>query len=256
MLTLLPIAWRREFADGTVEPVETGMSDATVFRLRGVSGVRYLKIAEGGAAEALRQEIARTAWLGAHRIRVPAIIKTHDDGGAVAMLTHGLDGTRVDESAMPPGMLVAQLGRALAALHALPSAACPFDETLAVRLARAGHAVERDEVDVQEFAPRNRGVTPVALLARLYATTPPEDIVVVHGDASLSNMIVGTDGTVGFLDCGQCGRADRYLDLAVIGAEISEDFGRRWLKPFVTAYGEPRWNVRKAAFYSDLYELF
>ncbi len=77
-----------------------------------------------------------------------------------------------------------------------------------------------------------------------------------HGDAAWNNMIVAPDGTVGFIDCGHAGRADRYLDLAVAAAEVDDHLGPSGIKIFAEAYGERRWNARKAAFYADLYELF
>src|SRR5689334_2850122 len=36
----------------------------------------------------------------------------------------------------------------------------------------------------------------------LQAWQPPEDIVVVHGDATLANLLIDRDGGVGFVDCG------------------------------------------------------
>jgi len=255
ILQKLPDTWRTEFADMAAEPVTSGMSGAEVFRLR-TSPARYLKFAEGGAADPVRQEIARTVWLGKQGVRVPPILRTHDNGDAIAMETQALPGVPAHRCDWPKTQLLLALGRALAVFHALPAADCPFDESLAVRLGRAQQAIARGEVDAKHFATRNRGVTPEAILARVTANPPPEDLVVAHGDASLSNMVVAPDGAIGFIDCGHVGRADRYLDLAVIADEIDEYFGRRAIKIFADAYGGGRWNATKAAFYADLYELF
>jgi aminoglycoside 3'-phosphotransferase II len=255
ILEKIPAAWRAELTGVTAEPVTSGMSGAEVFRLR-TSPARYLKFAEAGAAETVRQEIARTKWLEQQAIRVAPILRTHDDGRRVAMQTQALPGIAADHCNWPTTRLLPPLGRALAALHALPTANCPFDESLAVRLARAQQAVARGEVDAKHFAARNRGITPEAILARLRANLPAEDFVVAHGDASLSNMIVAPDGAIGFIDCGHVGRGDRYLDLAVIADEMADYFGPRSLKIFADAYGTGRWDRRKAAFYADLYELF
>src|SRR5829696_5958879 len=251
----LPAAWQAELAGVAAEPVTSGMSGAEVFRLR-TEPARYLKFAEGGAADPVRQEIARTVWLGKQGVRVPPIVRTHDNDGAVAMETQALPGVPAHRCDWPTTQLLPVLGRALAKLHALPAAECPFDESLAVRLARAQRAIARGEVNAKHFATRNRGVTPEAILARVTANPPLEDLVVAHGDASLSNMVVAPDGAIGFIDCGHAGRADRYLDLAVIADEIDEYFGRRAIKIFADAYGGGRWNATKAAFYADLYELF
>jgi aminoglycoside 3'-phosphotransferase-2 len=216
----------------------------------------FLKFAQGQAAETLRQEIVRTAWLAERGIRVAPVLYSHDPGRAVAMQTQALPGVPADRCDWAKTRLLPALGRALATLHALPVAGCPFDESLAARLAQARRAVGRGEVDATQFEPRNQGVTPKVLLARVAANPPPEDFVVAHGDAAWNNMIVAPDGGVGFVDCGHAGRADRYLDLAVAAAEVVDHFGRDSLKIFADAYGGQRWNAQKAAFYADLYELF
>ena len=172
ILQKLPGAWRAELSGVAAEPITTGMSGAEVFRLR-TEPVGFLKFAEAGAAQALRQEIARTAWLADHGIRVAPILRFHDDGRAVAMQTQALPGVPADRCDWPKTRLLPALGRVLATLHALSAADCPFDEGLAVRLAQARHAVERGEVDPKQFDPRNRGVTPEVLLARVAAYQPP-----------------------------------------------------------------------------------
>ena len=255
ILQKLPAAWRAELAGVAAEPVTGGMSGAEVFRLQ-TKPVSFLKFATGDEAETVRQEIARTVWLAQHGIHVVPILRSRDHADAVVMQTQALPGVPAYRCDWPKTRLLPVLARALAGLHALPAADCPFDESLPVRLARARQAVARGEVDPSQFASRNRGLTPQAILARVIASPPQEDFVLAHGDASLSNMIIALDGAVGFIDCGHAGRADRYLDLAVIAAEIAEYFGRRAIKTFADAYGEGRWNARKAAFYADLYELF
>jgi aminoglycoside 3'-phosphotransferase-2 len=255
ILHKLPDTWRTELASVAAEPITTGMGGAKVLRLR-TEPLSFLKFAEKDTAAALRQERARTSWLADHGIRVAPVLRFHDDGRNVAMQTEALPGVPADRSDWSKMRLLAALGRALATLHALPAAECPFDESLAVRLAQARRAVERDEVDAEQFDTRNRGATPEVVLARVVANPPLEDFVVAHGDAAWNNMIVAPDGAVGFVDCGHAGRADRYLDLAMAAAEIKDHFGADAVKIFADAYGERRWDAQKAAFYCDLYELF
>src|SRR5262249_26374884 len=121
---------------------------------------------------------------------------------------------------------------------------------------RAQEAISRGEIEPRHFASRNRNVTPSRLLSRLLIAPPPEDLVVAHGDLTLSNMVVGPERTVGFLDCGFVGRADRYLDLAILAADIADHFGRGSIKTFADAYGLSDWDSDKARYYADLYELF
>ena len=82
------------------------------------------------------------------------------------------------------------------------------------------------------------------------------ELEVVHGDATLSNMMIDDDGTLGFIDCGHAGRGDRYLDLAVLAADIADKRGAEAAAQFAGACGLPLWDAAKARYYLDLYELF
>jgi aminoglycoside phosphotransferase len=260
---LLLTGWD-ELAEARLEPVAGGLSEASVFHA--VSSKEpsfYLKIGRDEAACALGEEITRTRWLAGRGIRVPEIVRIADRAGEVVLLSKALPGAPADASPMPVSALVAALAAAIATIHALPADQCPFDETFGTRLSRAAAAVAAvaaDEIDTAEFAARNHGKSADEILGRLRAAPPQEDIVVVHGDATLSNLIVGRDGTVGFIDCGNTGRGDRYVDLAVLSDCILEDFGEDAVRRFEQAYaGRMRghaWDRAKAAYCLDLYELF
>lgn len=253
---LPPEAWE-ELAKAEFQPLATGLSEAAVFRVTaGGRQPRYLKIARDEAAAGLRQEIARTAWLAHRHVRVPEILRIEDKAAETILLMEAVPGFPAHESPLATAELVAALARALARLHALPVAECPFDESIAMRLSRASAAIATGDVDPDAFDPRNRGTDPADLLAHLAFNRPAEDIVVVHGDATLSNIIVDSDGTVGFVDCGNVGRADRYTDLAVLYADISDHYGAEAAHRFSRIYSPDGWDADKARFFSDLYELF
>jgi aminoglycoside 3'-phosphotransferase-2 len=238
------------------DTVTGGMSGASVIRVvQPGRSDRFAKIAGPAGSKALRDEVTRTAWLSVHGIAVPRVLRTQEQSGLYAMLMDAMPGTPAEASPLPAPQLIDALAQALAALHSLPAGDCPFDETLSTRLFRAAKAIAAGEIDPAEFEPRNRDVKPEALLARLSAEQPAEDIVVVHGDATLSNLIVGADGNVGFIDCGNAGRGDRYLDLGILRAEIAERHGDALAAQFVRSYGGV-WDANKALFYIDLYELF
>jgi aminoglycoside phosphotransferase len=251
----VPDVWRDELAAIPAEQVTDGMSGARVFRL-GTQPPCYLKIACKEGGQILRNEIARTRWLANQGINVARLVRSHDGTDCVAIQTEALPGQTADRSGLPEAKLLSAIATALAELHALSPAACPFDESLQVRHQRAREAVAKGEIDPSHFASRNRTTAPARLFSRLLVEPPPEELVVVHGDLTLTNMIVGSDGTVGFVDCGFAGRADRYLDLAVLAAEIRETFGERAVAMFTKAYGIERWDARKESYYADLYELF
>jgi aminoglycoside 3'-phosphotransferase-2 len=255
VLEKLPEAWRSDLAAIGARRITRGMSGASVFRLA-TEPENILKVATGKYAASMRDEITRTRWLAAQGIAVPKILRAHADDEIGIMQMHRVPGVPADHCRWAADRLLPALGHAFARLHALPLTACPFDESAAVRLAVAAQAVERDEVNVEDFDEKNLGVAPEILLASLTRNAPPEDLVVAHGDADFSNMIVAADGGVAFIDCGHAGKSDRYLDLAIVGAEIVERFKRQGLAIFMEAYGQSHWDDSKAAYYRDLYEFF
>jgi aminoglycoside phosphotransferase len=249
----VPPAWR---AGCRLEPV-SGMSGAATWRLRNPRGDRYVKIAAARHAADLRQEIARTRWLAVQGIRVAPVLDTVDDGTTVAMLSGALPGVAPQACGLAPEETVTLIARAFARLHALPTDACPFDETVAARIKRARDEIARGAVDPAQFDERNRGQTPEQIHERLAASVPArEDIVVVHGDATFDNILIDAAGAVGFLDCGRAGRGDRTLDLALLAADIGEHFAADRVRVLLAAYGVSQWDEEKAAFFRDLYELF
>jgi aminoglycoside 3'-phosphotransferase II len=255
--SLLKRADWKELSRARIDLITEGMSGAFLFRvIQDDLPVRYLKIAQGEAVAPLRREIVRTRWLAEQGVRVARILRVEDSAGQVAMLTQAVPGWPAEASTLPTARLIDILAHGLARLHKLPAADCPFDESLGIRLARAAEAVASAEVDPDSFAPRNRGIAPQGLLARLSANPPEQDLVVVHGDATLTNLIVDARGDVGFVDCGSAGCGDRYVDLAVLADQIEDYHGAEAAAHFVRAYGLRSWDSAKALYFSDLYELF
>jgi len=141
---LLPASWRSELANASLEPVRSGLSGASVFRVhKAMSPDRFLKVATGTDAEQLRHEIVRTSWLGLHGVHVPPVVRTLLQPDVVAILMGALPGEPVGRSTLPPDQVVTALARELSELHSLGIESCPFDESIAVRLARAQSAISR-----------------------------------------------------------------------------------------------------------------
>jgi len=258
-LELLPPAWHARLAKGRIEEVRSGLGGASVFRVEDALGQKqFLKIAKGGEAKALRQEIERTSWLRSQGINVPEVLDALTDGKITALLMSAMSGVPADERIGTPSETIGLVGCAIAQLHAVPVEFCPFDERLNVRLTKAKSDIDLGAVDSGQFDERNQGISPTHLLARLIDTIPDsEDLVVVHGDATFANIVLDSSGKVGFIDCGRSGIADRYIDLSVIAREIENNFGQEWMDTFFIAYGLGRtWDRVKMRYYADLYELF
>ncbi len=257
-LAELPAAWQEYLRRRQLTPVSTGMGGARVWQIAGndVDDGQYLKLGSGKAANDLRAEAERTIWLGSRNICVPRIIDEFHLDDFAAVITSALPGITGDQQQAIQHLPL--LAKAFRELHSLPVDECPFDETTRVRLARARLAVESGTIDVGQFAARNAATTAAQLYARLENEPPfdEDELVVVHGDAWLSNIIIDRNGRVGFVDCGNSGRGDRYLDLAVLLESFTDIFGEEAAATFIRAYGVEAPNCRKLGFFRDLYELF
>jgi aminoglycoside 3'-phosphotransferase II len=256
----LPASWRERLVGKKIAPVNAGMSGASIFRVTADRGIdHFLKIGTGTVADQLRQEIERTQWLASTGIRVPRVLAHCAMDSFTALAMSPLEGRSAEqvgrETEWRP--TVVAIARAFAHLHSVPVPTCPFDERLEIRLARARSLVQSDDIDPAEFDERNAGLSPQELYDRVAGRIPEhEDCVVTHGDATLSNLILGDDGQVGFVDCGHCGRADRYVDLALLAGELQGRLGTDGFNTFTAAYGGLRWDESKAELYRDLYEFF
>jgi aminoglycoside 3'-phosphotransferase II len=253
----LPAEWRADLRQRRLTRVSTGMSGARLWRIEasGAEDAQYLKLGSGEMAGEVRAEAERTAWLHAQDICVPRIFRTFDRDDFAAVLMSDLGGTSGEEAAV---RRIPAIARAFRQLHALPVEQCPFDETLDVRLGRARRSVEAGGIEAGDFYARNAHRTPAQLYARLAQERPPgpEDLVIIHGDAWLSNVIIGRDGKICFLDCGRSGRGDRYVDLAVLFDSFAELFGEEAARAFLREYGISEPDEKKLGFFRDLYELF
>lgn len=240
------------------EPVTTGQSTSMVYRLTSPAGPPlFLKVATGVDADERYAEHERLRWL-AGRVPVPSVVGFAVTDGTAYLLTEGLPG--IDAAEAPAHLwrrVTTAFATALRELHAIDPSQCPFDRTLdqVLPLARARAVAGR--VDEADFDAERRGQTAIALLGPLYAERPgSEDIVVTHGDACLPNVVVDGGSFSGFVDCGRCGRADRYQDLALAVRSITHNFGASFATAFFDAYGIERVDTAKVAYYRLVDEFF
>ena len=192
---------------------------------------------------------------GSAYLPVPEVLEQGSSAGVSWLLTRGLPGVNATDDTLTaaPEQLVELLGRALARFHRAPIDACPFDfrldEALARVRARAGL------INPARFHPEHAHLSVDDALAILERDRPQtEDRVVCHGDYCLPNILVHDGETVGFVDLGELGVADRHWDLAVATWSATWNLGPGHEHRLLAAYGiEP--DPDRIAYYRLLYDL-
>jgi Aminoglycoside phosphotransferase len=233
--------------DSDIEVVWTNEVGGRTFRV-GVD--RFLKWSPHAAGIDLRRESARLRW-AARYTSVPFVLDEGADESGQWLLTRALLG----ESAVAPVWIaepqraVVAIGRGLRALHdGLPVADCPFDWSVASRLARACF-------DERAWHPEHRQLSPAEVQTRLASPPPIDQSVVCHGDACTPNTLIDSDGSCsGHVDLGALGVADRWADLAVATWSTQWNYGPDWEDALLDAYGIAP-DAERTAYYRLLWEV-
>lgn len=160
---------------------------------RGVITVRFVdtkghacfaKLCHEPNWEDLECEVERTLWLSRQGIPTVEIIDYMAKGGQQLLISREIEGfPGIAALHSDPQGTLALLGKALASLHSLTVDECPFS-----------YLVQSDSL---------------------------EDPCVIHGDPAFPNFVIRKDGEVVFLDCGDVGIGDRYIDFAAILKSLS-----------------------------------
>ncbi len=118
-----------------------------------------------------------------------------------------------------PTLLLDCMAEALHTLWSIPVAECPFERTVAYNLSHAEAAIRNGRFDPSDCEPETFGPggfeNPQFLLDWLKSNQPPQDRVVAHGDFCLPNLFTDGKRFTGFIDVGNMGAGDRWMDLAL-----------------------------------------
>jgi aminoglycoside 3'-phosphotransferase II len=256
----LPEPVRIAVGDAELVPVTVGLSTATTFRVSRAEGDRYLKVqAIDPLDTSLVEEGARLQWLADH-VPVPDVVEVGTDGSTEWLLTTALAGTDATnpEHHVDVECLVRTLGAGLRRFHdEVPVDDCPFDGCTATALDRARARVEAGLVDESDFGVIHRGMSAVELFEMVASRVPgDDDLVVLHGDYCVPNVVLADRAITGYLDVGRAGVGDRHRDLGIACRSIAHNFGGHAVGVFVDAYGIDRPDLARLDFFVMLDEFF
>jgi kanamycin kinase len=168
------------------------------------------------------------------------------------MITRAVPGVPLAECLHDAPRALALFQQALRQMQAIDISGCPFDSSAEVRLRELEFLISQGLIDEDYDFDAWPGLhTPQDLLAHLRTALPQEDLVFSHGDLGDSNIFVGDNDELWFIDLGRGGKADRWLDIAFahrnLREDVSEDIAARLLAKDAPA---------KRQFFEQLDELF
>lgn len=215
----------------------------------------FVKWNPAGNGIDLAAEAARMRWAAAY-IPVPLPLDEGSDDQGAWLVTAAVPG----RSAINPRWLaqpataVEQIGLGLRALHdALPVPVCPFDWTVATRLADLDAHPER--LDPARWNEDHKHLRIVDVRARLADPPAVDRLVVGHGDTCAPNTLLTDDGRwSGHVDLGRLGLADRWADLAIATWSLGWNYGPGWEAMLLRAYGVAP-DPERTAYYRLLWDL-
>jgi aminoglycoside 3'-phosphotransferase-2 len=261
----IPSEIAARLADYAFAPVGIGESGASVWRCTAQRmPTRYVKVAPLATEPSLEREDERLRWMHGRGLSVPAVVEYGCIDGFEFLFLDEIVGTNASDVVWRPKPLevVTALGTGLARLHRTNIDDCPFDHRAARQIEEARATVAAGRVREDEFDESRKGRLAADVFRDLLVSIPAdEDLVLVHGDYCLPNIILdaGSSGAIemaGLVDCGRAGVADRYQDIALAIRSIGGNIGEEWVAPFLRAYGLDDVREDKVEFFTLLDEFF
>lgn len=159
-------------------------------------------------------------WL-AGKLTAPEVIAFERKDGFNYLLMTRLKGSMACENITADRIdfIVEALADGLKQLWSVDISDCCFDSTLDNRLKTAKYNIDNNLVNVDDFNDDTLSPDGFKSVEDLYdfliQNRPDEDLVFSHGDYCLPNVFIRDKKTVGFLDLGKAGIADRWQDIAL-----------------------------------------
>ena len=181
-------------------------------------------------AELLAEKTAMD-WLQG-QLAVPRVLCYHRGPEREYLLVSRIEGVagHGPESRADAAGTARQFAAGLRQIHTVDPVGCPLDWRLERFFSWAEELIERLPAEARPALRAN-----LAVLKQDRPTS--EDLVFVHGDYCLPNILLKDGRLSGFIDWGFAGVGDRYLDFAAAVGTIRRNLGDEWIEPFFAAYG-------------------
>jgi aminoglycoside phosphotransferase len=221
----------------------------------------FLKVADRNSDVNLRREKEVLEWLSG-KISVPKVLHFEETGANTFLLISEIKEINLADClkiSKAKENLISDLAKRLKQIHTISTEDCPFQQTLRIKLQNARENIKNGLVDRGDFEDENIGKSAEALFDELIESKPDdEDLVFIHGDFCLPNIIVSNGKVSGFVDWERGGIADRYQDIALLFRSFDFNIGnmQQFEDLFCSCYGIEKLDEHKIKFYIMLDEFF
>lgn len=202
---------------------DVGLSDSAVVSF----GDMFLKIEE--TRENSENEYQMLSWLQG-KLPVPKILAFTREGGKNYLLLSPAEGSMscAPENMEDTDRLVKGLAEALQMLHSVDVSDCPCRADAGTKLRRAEYNLTHGLCSTENVEPETYGpggfASPEALYKWLCDNRPKEEAALTHGDFCLPNVFLKDGRPSGFIDLGNAGAGDPYMDLALCWRSLKHNY--------------------------------
>lgn len=204
-----------------------GESPAEVFRLTRNAETLYLKIGRREFAPttfSVAREKDVMLWLS-ERLRVPQVLDYQENDEYQFLLMQKLDGEALYKKKNENiHEFVDIFAESIKLVQAVDITDCPFDSGLELRLSELKYLLDGELAAYEDFETGSLPFDePEALYQHLLDTRFSESTLFSHGDMSDANILINSEGDIGFIDWGRGGCADVWTDIAHAARNIREE---------------------------------
>lgn len=237
------------------ECIDIGCSGAKVTKILKDNKEFFLKESVAGL---LDKEYLALNWLNG-KINVPKVVYFATYQNKSFMLTEKLQGEMLCCDALwdYPEQIVKLAADAINLLQTIDYTSCPLDSDLDHKLATAKYNIDNNLLDPENDSHYFKKFGSYDEIYKfLVNNKPKEEFCFSHGDTSLPNIFQKDGRVSGFLDVGECGRADKWFDIAITVKSIRRNFeDEKYVNMFFERLGIAQ-NKEKVEYYILLMELY
>ena len=274
LLSNLPESIREKVAGKDFQIDDLGKSGSRIFLFDDcVLKCEKLLDQEDSEAEPFSEDKDKTVEVMRYlkgKLPVPEVLAYEKDEEYRYLLMSRIPGTvACDPYYMEhPNEMIPILSDALKLLWSVDISDCPRKSDLDTILSEAEYRVKNNLIDLSDTEPETFGEggfkDAEELLSWLYENKPSYEPVLSHGDFCLPNIFIEDGKLSGFIDLGNTGTGDKWMDIALCYRSLKHNADGKWgskvypgIRPemlFEELRLEPDWE--KIRYYILLDELF